>query len=204
MASDSKSPSAIPALIVGVLLMVGGMWFSKNVHLGFIEQLAKQGVPLDLGKTIASIGVLLILFPLIRYFFLNPLTAAIEERNSQLERTFTEAETLRAQMQQMKTDYEQRLVQTEAQAREQIQAQIREAQDQRKQLFDEAQRRADEFLKKAQDDLEVQKERVLSEVRLKVVDLTMQATERILGENIDDARNRKLVEEFIEKVEVPG
>jgi F0F1-type ATP synthase membrane subunit b/b' len=30
----------------------------------------------------------------------------------------------------------------------------------------------------------------------------MAATEKILGENVDDARNRKLVEEFIEKVEV--
>lgn len=205
MSTDTKpsSGSTIVRVVIGFALMFGGMWFTKNVHLGFIDALNEQGIPLDLGKTIAAIGVFLIVFPLIRMFYTGPLQTAIDERNSELEKAFSEAESLRSEMGTMKSEYEARLQATEAQAREQIQSQIREAQNLRTQLMAEASAKADELVKRAQEEIASERDKAIAEVRIKVVDLTLQATERILGENLDDARNRKLVEEFIEKVEVP-
>jgi len=188
--------------ILGLGLMAGGYYISKEVHIGFLEDLAKQGIPLDLGKTISAIGVFLIVLPLLRLFYFNPLGDAITNRTSELENTFSEAESLRQEMQKMKSDYEQRLNATEARAREEIQAQIREAQNMRQSLMAEASAKADEFLKKAQEEIAMEKERVLVDLRLGVVDMTLQATERILGENVDDAKNRKLIQEFIDTAEV--
>ena len=108
--------------------MSGGYWFSKNVELGFQKSLAEQGLPIDLGMTAAVIGVFIILFPLLKSFYFDPLAEAIQARSSELEKTFAEAENLRAEMTQMRTEYEQRISTTEQEAREQIQAQIREAQ----------------------------------------------------------------------------
>jgi F-type H+-transporting ATPase subunit b len=200
----SSSGSVFLAFIVGVILMVGGTYMSLNVHIGFFEDLGKQGILIDPGKTVAVIGVFLILFPIIKTFYLNPLSDAINQRNSDLERTFAEAENLRTQMTQMKTDYEQRLTATEAQAREQIQAQIKEAQDLRTQLMHEAAAKAEEMVKKAQEEIEGEKRKVIGELRLEVVNLTLSATERILGENMNNERNRKLVEDFINTVEAPA
>lgn len=183
--------------------MVGGMWFSKNVHLPFIESLEKQGIPLDLGKTISVIGVFFILFPVIKLFFINPLAEAINSRNTELEKTFTEAETLRSEMTQMRTEYEQRIAATEAAAREQIQNQIKEAQNFRAQLMAEAEQKRDELIKKAQEDIERERHRLMSDLRSEVVNLTLLATERIIGQNVDDSKNRQLVQDFIDKVEVP-
>jgi len=185
-------------LIAGVVLIAIGSTVGHN------WQPELPGLEVNFGVTLAMIGVLLIMFPVIKSFYTQPLFDAINERNSHLERTFTEAEQLREQMNTMRSEYEQRLASTEAQAREQIQAQIREAQNLRTQLMGEAQAKADELVRKAQEEIESEKNRVLTEIRLQVVDLTLAATEKILGENIDDARNRKLVEEFIDKVEVPG
>lgn len=206
MAYDTKifTPKIGISMLIGVGMMIGGMWLSANWHPEFIESLEKQGIPLDLGKTIAVIGVFMLLFPIIKFFFLNPLMESINDRNGELEKTFTEAENLRAEMTQMKSEYEQRIVATEAQAREQIQAQIKEAQDLRKELMAEAAAKADELVKKAQEEIVLEKDRVLTAMRLEVVNLTLAATEKVLGENVDDARNRKLIQEFVEKVEVPG
>jgi F-type H+-transporting ATPase subunit b len=200
----SSSGSVFLAFIVGVILMVGGTYVSLKVHIEFIENLGKQGILIDPGKTIAVIGVFLILFPVIKTFYLNPLSDAINQRNSDLERTFAEAENLRTQMTQMKTDYEQRLTATEAQAREQIQAQIKEAQDLRTQLMHEAAGKAEEMVKRAQEEIENEKRKVIGELRLEVVNLTLSATEKILGENMNSERNRKLVEDFISTVEAPA
>jgi F-type H+-transporting ATPase subunit b len=189
-------------LIVGLALMVGGMWFSQNIHIVAIDSLTKQGLPIDLGETAATIGVLIILFPLIKMFFIVPLQEAIQDRNSHLEKTFAEVETLRTDMEKMRTDYEARLVETEANAREQIKEQIREAQALRQTLMSEATERADALLEQAQQQIEQEKAKALLEIRSSVVDLTLAATEKLIGENLDDARNRRLVEEFINSVEV--
>lgn len=205
--ANQKSSSGLPfpvVLVIGVVMMAGGFYVSKNWHPAFLETLASQGISLDPGKTVSAIGVLLILFPVIRSFYVGPLSEAINARTSELERTFTEAESLRSEMTQMRSDYERRLAETETAAREQIQSEIRKAQELRGQLEADARQRADEYLRKAQEDIDNEKNRVLTDLRLHVVDLTLGATEKILGENVDSDRNRKLIAEFIDKVEVPS
>ncbi len=191
-------------LVIGLAMMVGGFALSENWHPEALTKLAEQGIPLDLGKTVSAIGVFLILFKLIESFYFVPLRESINDRTTSLEDTFSEAESLRTEMTTMRNEYEARLVQTEAAAREKIQAQIKEAQEQRGQLIADATQKADQFMRKAQEEIESEKQRALSDIRGHVVNLSLMATEHLLGENIDDARNRKLVQDFIDKVEVPA
>lgn len=202
----SKKAPQVPyplMLIVGVGLMFAGFYVSKNVKIEFLETLAKQGIFIDLGKTVAVIGVFLIVFPLINTFYLKPLQEAIDDRNNALERTFTEAEELRAEMTQMRSDYESQLARTEADAREKIQAQIREAQVLRQQMLAEAGALKEEMVQRAGEEIQREKEKVMQSVRLEVVGLTLGATEKLLGTNVDSDTNRRLIQEFIDKAEVP-
>jgi F-type H+-transporting ATPase subunit b len=203
MSSQEKSSSGswLINLIVGVVLMVGGTYVSVN-HVIPTEGLAKQGIDLDLGMTIATIGVFLVLFPAVKYFFLTDLEGAINHRNQELEQTFSDAENLRAEMQKMRNDYEKRLADTEASARDAIKAQIAEAQNLRQTLMAEAAARADEMITRAEQEIEAEKARALTDIRLHVVDLTLAATEKILGETVNADVNRRLINEFIDKVEV--
>ena len=188
-------------LTIGALLMVGGMWLSLN-HLPHIPALDSLGLPLDLGKSLAVLGVFIILFPVLDFFYFQPLKQSIQDRTSTLEETFSQAESLRSEMQQMKTDYEQKLRKTEEDARTQIQNEVKKAQDLRTQIQAEANAKAEEMLRKAREEIEAERNRVMTDVRVHVANLSLLATERILGENMDNDRNRRLVEEFIDKVEV--
>lgn len=200
--SSSKGWPTIPMIIVGLAIMFAGMYVYTNVKLPFQETLAEQGLPLNLGKTIAYVGVFLILFKVIEMFFIKPLGDAIEHRQTELVSTFTEAETLRAEMGKMKSDYEARLTETETRAREQIQAQIKEAQELKKSLMADAQRQADEYKQRAIAEIDGERKRVLTDLRLEVTKLSLAATEKLLGENVDTDRNRKLVDDFLATVEV--
>lgn len=205
MASETtpKNPvPVLPGIIIGLALMLGGTYVSVKVPIPALEQFAKQGVPIDLGQTIAAIGVLLFLFPVINTFFVGPLSTAINSRTTDLEKTFSEAEDLRSEMKQMKSDYEQRLAATEADAREKIQAQIKEAQQLRQTLMAESAEKADQYLKKAMEEIDQERNRLMTELRISVVDLTLKATEKVIGENLDSAKNRKLISEFIDQMEV--
>jgi F-type H+-transporting ATPase subunit b len=185
-------------LVIGLAVIA----FGAYIHGGFWDQPLIPGLDFAWQRSIVTIGVLIVLFPVIRNYFIVPLQEAIDTRNSELERTFTEAEELRASMDQLRRDYEQRLAATEASAREQIQAQIREAQNLRQTLMAEATQKADALVAQAEAQIEQEKSRALLEIRTAVVDLTMAATEKVIGANLDEARNRKLIEEFIAGVEV--
>jgi F-type H+-transporting ATPase subunit b len=203
--SNPKQSSGIPYIvkfIIGVGLMVLGVWISKNTT-ELRHSLEEQGIPLDIGITVSVVGVFLILIPVLNTYYFKPLADAINERTEALESTFGEAESLRSEMTKMKSDYEQRLAATEAEARSQIQAQIREAQNLRQTLMTEASAKADEMVKRAQQEIEAEKQKVLGQLRREVVNLTINASERILGENMDSEKNRRLVTEFIDSVEVP-
>ena len=182
--------------VVGLILLVVG------ATIGQAWEVPVPGIPLNLGKTVAMIGILLILFPIVRMFYTEPLAQAIQERNTHLENTFSEAENLRTEMTQLRTDYERRLNETEARARDQIQSQIKEAQNLRQQLMSEATERADEMVRRAQEEIAAERDKLIADLRTHVGDLTLAAAERVIGENMTTERNRKLVEDFIEKVEV--
>jgi F-type H+-transporting ATPase subunit b len=205
MATETKKSSgtAFVGIVIGAILMVGGMMAQKQLE-PITKPLVEQGIPLDLGKTVATIGVFLILFPVLKTFFFQPLMDAINNRTTELEKTFTEVETLRSDMARMRSEYEKRIADTEAEAREQIQNQVKEAQTMRNQMIQEAAAAKEEMVKKAQMEIDAEKSRVLTDLRLHVVNLTMGATEKLLGENVDSERNRRLVEEFIDKIEVPS
>lgn len=209
MSQETQKSGGAPTIVlivIGVVLMLGGANVSANppAFLAFQKDLEAQGIPLDLGKTVAAVGVFLILFPVIKTFFLKPLQEAIDQRTQSLESTFADAENLRTEMAQMKSDYEKRITQTEEDARNQIQSQIKEAQDLRTQMVSEANARVEEMQRKAREEMESERNKVLAEVRLHVADLSLQATEKLLNENVDNDRNRRLIDEFIATAEVPG
>ncbi len=206
--SESKPnfwASYLPKLAIGIAMIVGGSFVStQSEHWSWVHFVHEKGILLDPGKTLSIIGVFLIIFPVINFFYLKPLQEAIDTRTSTLESTFTEAENLRQEMTKMKSDYETRLAETEANAREQIQAQIRDAQELRRQIMAEASGKADEFLKKAQEDIANERDRAMTNIRIQVATVALAAAEKVVGENMDNERNRKLIDEFIDKVEVPS
>lgn len=193
-------------IVVGIIAMVGGMAWHLNPGpmKEVYEKLEHQGLPLDLGKTIAVIGVFLILFPVINSFFVKPLNDAINARTTELESTFSEAESLRNEMTHMKGEYEQRLTATEADARQKIQDEIRKAQDLRAQLQNEAAAQKEEMIKRAEEEIATQRDRTIRDLRLNTVNLTLGATEKLIGRRLSADDDTKLIEEFIANAEVPA
>lgn len=201
--SVPSAGSIIGMFIIGVGAMIGGAIIDQQkVFHGMEESLHNMGIPLEIGKTIATIGVFLIMFKILHIFFFGPLFEAINGRTSELENTFGEAESLRNEMTQLKSDYEKRISDTEASAREQIQAQIKEAQDLKKELMSDAQRKAEEYKQQAIAEIDAEKRKALVDLRVHVTNLSLQATEKILSESVDNDRNRKLIDEFLNTVEV--
>lgn len=205
--SNKSNSSGIPNIVKyvgGAALVVVGVLINQKVGAGTETPgvLKVIGIEWEPGKTIASMGVFFMLFPFISIFFVKPLNDAIEERNSNLENTFSEVETMRSEMTSMKSDYEKKLATTEADAREKINAQIKEAQVLRQGLMAEAASKSDAMIKQAQEEIAGEKSKALREIQVHVTDLALAAAEKVVGKNMDSDTNRKLVADFIKDLEV--
>lgn len=202
--TDSNQSAGSPwgKIILGVILAVLGTVVSVEGWIPFTKTLKAQGLELDLGMTLATVGVLLAMFPIIKFFFVVPLQDAIQERNTNLENTFSEAEELRAEMQRMRSEYEKRIATTESQARDQIQSQIREAQNLRATLMDEATQKTQALIAQAEQEIAAERDRLIGDLRSHVVDLALAAAEKVVRENMDTDRNRRMIDDFISRAEV--
>ncbi|KAA0229231.1 F0F1 ATP synthase subunit B [Fimbriimonadia bacterium ATM] len=161
-----------------------------------------SGLQLDLSKTFVSIGYFLVFAQVIASFFYQPLKSAIDERDRNLEATFSEAESLKSRMLELRSDYEKKLSQAESEARDKIQSALAEAQQMREQILLEARTLADEIRRRGQEDLERERQKMLVDLRAHVVELTLTATEKIVGETVDEGAQRKRIADFIDTVEV--
>ncbi len=164
---------------------------------GILEQL---GIDFNL-IIIQAVGFLLLLWLLTRFFW-KPIEQMLEARRQDINATYDKIEADRRAMEQLRAEYEQRLAQIEAEARERIQQAVGEAQQLRDQILQDARRQAQEIIARAQEQASLEREKLLTELQTHVADLTLAVAERILGESLDDERHRRLINEFIQTVEV--
>lgn len=150
---------------------------------------------------IQLVGFLVLLWVMTKFFW-KPLNSMLESRRQDINATYDKIEADRRAMEQLRSEYEARLAQIEAEARERIQQAVGEAQQLRDQIVADARRQADDLVARAQEQAKLESEKLRSELQTYVADLTLAATERLLGEAMTDERHRRLVQEFIQTAEV--
>lgn len=150
---------------------------------------------------IQLVGFLVLLWVMTKFFW-KPLGAMLEARRQDINATYDKIEADRRAMEQLRSEYEARLAQIEAEARERIQQAVGEAQQLRDQIVADARRQADEIVARAQEQAKLESAKLRSELQTYVAELTLRTTERLLREEMNDERHRRLVQEFIQTAEV--
>jgi F-type H+-transporting ATPase subunit b len=103
-------------------------------------------------------------------------------------------------METSRRDYEARLAGIEAEARDRIQAAIKEAQGMKEEIIGAAHTEADRLVTHARDEVVREKQRAMVELRAQVADLALEAAGKILRHSVDDRAHRELVSDFINQV----
>jgi F-type H+-transporting ATPase subunit b len=142
------------------------------------------------------VGFLLLLFVANKLMFI-PIGKVLDERQNDVKTTYDKIEAEQREMNALRSEYEQRLAQIEAEAREKIQSAIKEAQAARDQIIGEANTRARDLVSRAEREAEYEREQAIQAMREQVVDLALNAATKVIGDSLDNTRQRKLISEFI-------
>jgi len=142
----------------------------------------------------------LILMAVLNQFMFKPLFGILDKRQQDIKNAYDQMDADRKRMEDTRLEYERRLADIEVEARERIQSAIKEAQGLRDGLISDAHKAADDILLKGRADNDRERERLYLELRQQIVALAIGAAGQVVGESLNDERNTRLVDEYIQSV----
>ncbi len=132
------------------------------------------------------------------------ITAALDERRVGIEESIDAAEHTREEADKILAEYRERLKEARTQSEEILQRARQTAESHEHEARDHGQEILAEAAKRAERDIDAATKRALDDIRREVADLTIMATEKVTRKTLDDADQRRLVEEALAEIDFSG
>lgn len=149
---------------------------------------------------VQGVGFLILLFVLKKFLF-GKISALIKERTEGIKSSYTTLEEERAAAEKLKIEYQNKLSATETEVSRKIQEAVLEGQRISEGIIQRASEEAELIKKKAQEGIEQERKRALSEIKNQVVTLSILASSKIIQQSINQQTAKKLVDNLIEEIE---
>jgi F-type H+-transporting ATPase subunit b len=131
-----------------------------------------------------------------RYAFPR-IQEALDRRQRAIEEAIADSERARAESAKLLEEYRQRLREARMQSEEIVVRARKAAEEHERESLDAARRQREELLEQTRRDVEAETRRAIQEIRNEVADLTVLATEKVTRKALDEADQRRLVEEAL-------
>lgn len=146
---------------------------------------------------------IVLLVVLSRYAF-KPLVAAVEAREAALESAITKAQQDRDAAAKLLAEQQAQLDAARAEAQKFIADGRATSEKLKATMLEETRAQQQELLERAKRDIENEKLRAIGDLRREAVDLALAGASKLIAKNLDDAGNRKLVEDFLASIPAAG
>jgi F-type H+-transporting ATPase subunit b len=121
----------------------------------------------------------------------------LEERRSKIEQGLKDADAARKEREQAAAERQRVLTDARKEAAELVARGQRLAEEVRERDLARAREEVERVRQQAASEIEAERQRALTDVRSQVADLALAAAAKVVGETMDDKRQRRLVEEFL-------
>ena len=157
-------------------------------------------VQLDPGLFIWTIITFLILLGLLSKFAWKPLLNVLEKRENGIARSLEEAEKARIKLESLTSEGDEII----AKARSEAQAILSEGKKVSEQLKESTLLKAKEVatanLKEAKEQIKLEKEKAIAEIKGEVVGLSFSIAEKLVKKNLNEKDNKSLINESLKGI----
>jgi F-type H+-transporting ATPase subunit b len=151
----------------------------------------------SVGLMIWTLIAFFVSYLLLRKLAFPRIQDALQRRQKAIDDSIDAAERTRREAEELLGEYRERLREARKQA-DDIMDRARKAGEQHeRETVDDARKRREELLEAARRDIEIETQRAIQELRKEVADLTVLATEKVTRKALDDADQRRLVDEAL-------
>ena len=143
----------------------------------------------------------IILFILLRIFLFKPINKIKSERTRTIQDNLDSAQRAKEEAEELRQQYEGSISEAKEKANQIIMKAHEDAESERSAIIKKSQEEADKIVADADKAIENERKRVLRQAQSQIADLTIEAASKIIGENVDDEKNRRLVDQFLSEEE---
>lgn len=141
-----------------------------------------------------NFAVLLVILSL---FAFGPVRRMLDERRARIEQGLRDAEQARRDRDSAESERVAALQEARREANEIVTRAQKVASDTREADIAATREELDRMRERATAEIEAEKQRAIADLRAEVADLALAAASRVVGEEMNDKRQRRLVDEFL-------
>ncbi len=146
------------------------------------------------------IGFVIVLLLLKKHAW-GPVLSFLDARREGIKAKFDEIDTETKKVDLLREEYEGHLSNIDAERREAIQKAVAEGQAAAGRIKERAEEERKKRLERAKEEVQLVEDNARETLRARMVDISLQAAEKVLQENLDETKHKQLLNRFIEDLD---
>ena len=138
---------------------------------------------------------------LLTKFAWNPLLKVIAERQARIAGQIEAADQERVAAEKLRAEYQQQMQNAKGDAQSIMDKAMRQADNTKEEIIASAREEHARLLEAAQEKIARERQQALEDIRSEVVAISVAAAAKIIGQNVDEKVNGKLVDDFITRLD---
>jgi len=157
---------------------------------------------LNFGSTFVWVAInLFILYLILKRVMFKPVTAFMQNRTNMIKQSIDDAENSKIEADKMKSEYESQLRKARVDVEDIIEAARRKADKEYEKIILSACKDAQIIMDRAKQEVEFQVAQAKKTMRDNILELAITIASKLMGENMDNEKNRLLISNFIDQEE---
>lgn len=132
----------------------------------------------------------------------KPIAGIFKQRADKIKGDLDAAEKARQDMERIKSDYEAQMARLADETQKMMNKAVKDAQAIREEIVNGAKDQSQAILARAVEQIELEKQKAVKELRQQVLELSLFVAEKTIGEIINEDLQRRLVDQLFAQVEV--
>ncbi len=142
---------------------------------------------------------------LILYFFLKkllfkPVKNMIDSRQKEVDDMYAEAEEAKTSAESMKNEYEEKISKVNEETEEMLRTAQRRAQLKEEEILKDADREAQLIRERAEGEIELEKKRMLSDIKDEVSGMAVDLASALIGREVSESEHSRFIDSFIDEL----
>ena len=143
---------------------------------------------------------LLILYLFLKKILFKPMKDMIDSRQKEVDDMYKNAHEAEDEAQNMKASYKEKLTRAQEESEEILKTAVRRAQLKEEEIIKDAQEEAARIFERAEEQIELEKKRALSEVKDEVSGMAIEIAGAVIGREVSEKEHSEFIDSFIENV----
>jgi F-type H+-transporting ATPase subunit b len=158
-------------------------------------------VGINLGYLVSQIINFTLLAVLLYFVAYKPIMRMLDERSARIKKGLEDADLASKRAAEMEQEFERKIVEARKEGQEIIAQATQMSEKARQDILEKAREEARAQIEKAKEEIARERDLAMADLRQQVADLSLSISEKVIGETLDEDKQRQLITQFLEQTE---